>query len=444
MRLSTRLRSYAMRLLGSQAMLNLPRRVARARRKIRGQTPTIYYFHQVDDPYSLIMAQQLERFAAMISLDITPYLVSGPNDAFKGDASRFDDWALRDAASIASFLGDPLPIPDGLEQAAYPPPDQSTAANASLLAALHGGHFWQLAQQTGHALWSRQLAPNVSDETAANVAQALNEGDTLQESLGHYQGGTLYFEGEWFWGADRLPRLWDRLAAEGFCDGESPVFDPYRNGTAERLTANGPVSAEITLEYYPSLRSPYSAIAHADVERLISRTQVALTLRPVMPMLMRGVTAPQAKQRYILTDCSREAQASNTPFGNFVDPFGEPVKRGFALFPGALAQGKGMAFVGAFLSAAFAEGIDIDSEHGLREVVANAGLPWEATQSHPDSAAWAELLEDNVNAMLGAGLWGVPSFRISSPGEPDFCCWGQDRIWRVEHELARRSQQSDG
>ena len=124
----------------SQAMLNLPRRVARARRKIRGQTPTIYYFHQVDDPYSLIMAQQLERFAAMISLDITPYLVSGPNDAFKGDASRFDDWALRDAASIASFLGDPLPIPDGLEQAAYPPPDQSTAANASLLAALHGGH----------------------------------------------------------------------------------------------------------------------------------------------------------------------------------------------------------------------------------------------------------------------------------------------------------------
>ena len=105
MRLSTRLRSYAMRLLGSQAMLTLPRSVARARRKNRGQTPTIYYFHQVDDPYSLIMAQQLERFAAMISLDITPYLVSGPNDAFKGDASRFDDWALRDAASIASFLG---------------------------------------------------------------------------------------------------------------------------------------------------------------------------------------------------------------------------------------------------------------------------------------------------------------------------------------------------
>ena len=100
-----------------------------------------------------------------------------------------------------------------------------------------------------------------------------------------------------------------------------------------------------------------------------------------------------------------------------------------------------MAFVGAFLSAAFAQGIDIDSEEGLREVIANAGWLWEATHSHPDSASWAQLLEENVNAMLGAGLWGVPSFRISSPGEPDFCCWGQDRIWRVEHELARRSEQ---
>ena len=440
MRLSTRLRSYGMRLLASRTLLNLSRNAARARRKLRGQKPTIYYFHQVDDPYSFIMVQQLERFASMISLDIKPYLVSGPNDAFKGDAARFDDWALRDAASIAPFLGESLPLPSGLEQPIYPAMEQSSAANASLLPELRGEHFWQLAQQTGRLLWSQELVPNTSTEAASNVAQALDEGNTLREDLGHYQGGTLYFDGEWFWGADRLPRLWERLAAEGYCDANLPVFDPYHIGTAARLKATGPVSAGVKLEYYPSLRSPYSAIAHAEVERLITTTQVELVLRPVMPMLMRGVTAPRHKQRYIITDCAREARARDIPFGNFVDPFGEPVKRGFALFPGALAQGKGMAFVGAFLSAAFAQGIDIDSEEGLREVIANAGLLWEATHLHPDRGSWAQLLEENVNAMLGAGLWGVPSFRISSPGEPDFYCWGQDRIWRVEHELARRSQ----
>ena len=61
MRLSTRLRSYGMRLLASRTLLNLSRNAARARRKLRGQKPTIYYFHQVDDPYSFIMVQQLER-----------------------------------------------------------------------------------------------------------------------------------------------------------------------------------------------------------------------------------------------------------------------------------------------------------------------------------------------------------------------------------------------
>ena len=92
------------------------------------------------------MVQQLERFASMISLDIKPYLVSGPNDAFKGDAARFDDWALRDAASIAPFLGESLPLPSGLEQPIYPAMEQSSAANASLLPALRGEHFWQLAR----------------------------------------------------------------------------------------------------------------------------------------------------------------------------------------------------------------------------------------------------------------------------------------------------------
>jgi 2-hydroxychromene-2-carboxylate isomerase len=41
--------------------------------------------------------------------------------------------------------------------------------------------------------------------------------------------------------------------------------------------------------------------------------------------------------------------------------------------------------------------------------------------------------------MLALGLWGVPSFRlVGRPGEPDFCTWGQDRLWRVESEIHDR------
>jgi len=44
--------------------------------------------------------------------------------------------------------------------------------------------------------------------------------------------------------------------------------------------------------------------------------------------------------------------------------------------------------------------------------------------------------------MLEAGLWGVPSFRVSggSKGTEPYCCWGQDRIWRVENEIVNRIQ----
>jgi len=49
------------------------------------------------------------------------------------------------------------------------------------------------------------------------------------------------------------------------------------------------------------------------------------------------------------------------------------------------------------------------------------------------------LLQENIDAMNGAGLWGVPGFRVSSANEAPFSCWGQDRIWRVEAEIAKRS-----
>lgn len=443
MRLSTRLRSSVMGVMASKRLLNLRQGTARRRRERRGEAPEILYFHQVDDPYSLIMVQQLSRFASHTTLPIKPYLVSGPGSAFQGDAERFAGWALNDASNIAGFLGESLPIPSGQIAPTTPHCNQVAIANSILSDFLASPDFFHQAHKQGQALWRHE---DLGAGAAVGASTALEEGNRLRETLGHYLGGTLYFDGEWFWGADRLPRLWERLQSEGYANNDQGVFDPYASGIEKPLSAsNGHAGhRHIRLEYFPSLRSPYTAIAHAAVNELVKRSGVDLALRPVMPMLMRGIPAPRTKQQYIMTDCAREARAKGIPFGNFVDPFGEPVRRGFRLFPGALAQGKGMAFIGAYLSAAFADGIDIDSQRGLRDVVMHAGLDWQTTVEHPDNEAWTELLEANLQAMLGAGLWGVPSFHVSSPGEADFCCWGQDRIWRVEHEIVRRSQAGAG
>jgi len=48
-------------------------------------------------------------------------------------------------------------------------------------------------------------------------------------------------------------------------------------------------------------------------------------------------------------------------------------------------------------------------------------------------------MERNVQDMLAAGSWGVPTLRLPATAtSPEFTVWGQDRIWLVEEELARR------
>ena len=122
-----------------------------------------------------------------------------------------------------------------------------------------------------------------------------------------------------------------------------------------------------------------------------------------------------------------------------VDPFGEPVKQAFALFPGAMALDAGMEFVTAYLRAAWMDGTDITSEAGLQQVTEQAGIDWQQLLKACEGTNWEAVLDDNLNAMLGAGLWGVPSFRVSGGNDPEaFACWGQDRIWRVENEIHRR------
>ena len=112
---------------------------------------------------------------------------------------------------------------------------------------------------------------------------------------------------EWYWGLDRLRVLEARLGEEGFDrEGGAPV-------AAEPPVPACADASAVTLEYFPSLRSPYTAIGHARVCVLLDRTSAALSLRPVMPMMMRGVPNPLPKQRYHHRRRSRGALVWLTP-----------------------------------------------------------------------------------------------------------------------------------
>jgi 2-hydroxychromene-2-carboxylate isomerase len=128
-----------------------------------------------------------------------------------------------------------------------------------------------------------------------------------------------------------------------------------------------------------------------------------------------------------------------TPYGNFSDPIGDPVRRAYSLYPWATEQGKGAEFISNFLSCAFAQGVNTNRESGLKIVVEQAGLDWNTAKDLVGKPGWELSLEENRLAMYEAGLWGVPSFRLlNADGEQVLALWGQDRLWLFAREIQRQ------
>lgn len=423
MKPATRIKMMVMGYIASDARRRLAHVTGRLAR--RGK-PVVHYFHQVDDPYSHLVIQKLDLLGERYKVTFVPHLVSSPSSEEQGDSERFRDWALRDARSVASDYGTTLP-----EDIDKIPDDQVLLAESCLAQFLDAANFTTKATEIGNHLWRNEQLSQQGDS-----GDKLEEGTALRAKLGHYLSATFYFEGEWYWGLDRLFHLENRLRDMGLSNDPESICVPRPEPEALGIRD----ASAITLEYFPSLRSPYTAISFDRTMNLVERSGVNLELKPVMPMMMRGIPAPRAKQLYIMSDTRREADYYGQPFGPIVDPFGEPVKRAFSLFPYMVELGKEVEYCSNYLKAAWAEGIDITTDAGLQLVVERSGVNWQDARNQFDNSEWQPLLECNVSDMLEAGLWGVSSFRVTGGNSAtSFCCWGQDRLWRVESEIARRA-----
>ena len=423
MEVATRLRSTLMRRMTSRGQQTRRHAIARMKRKLSGRPPCIHYFHEVSDPYSHLAVQKLDELQGKYDIAFEIHLASSTDDPYRGDASRYYEWALNDAKSIAPYYGVSLP-----GQAKLPEEGQVRAVENQLADLLDSSEFAATAHRLGESLWTGQIES--SSDKSLNAAVAA--GNQLRSKWGHYAGGTFYFEGEWYLSVDRLYLLEERLLEEGY--GNGPICVPRPTPSDKQVNASS-----VTLEYFPSLRSPYTAISFDRTMAIVDRTGAHLKIRPVMPMMMRGVPAPREKGMYVLTDSAREARAAGEEFGKIIDPFGEPVKRAFSLLPFVTEQNKLREFVGRYLDAAWKEGIDVTVDAGLERVITDIGLDWGQAKTSMANDSWEGILEENVNDMLGEGLWGVPSFRVTSAGAPPFSCWGQDRLWLVEQEIINRS-----
>ena len=422
-----------------------PRRLDKQRTKIErarlkaGDQHVVEYFHQVDDGYSHLAAQVLLHLVQRYDIELVCHLVRGPRGKNVAEPELLLQLSRYDAFHVAPEYG--LQFPE------HPQPLDAAMADLAnaILAAQDNESFIECAAHVGDALWSgdtqrlQGLADSLGRASDGEREAHLEAGTARRTRLKHYSGAMFYYGQEWYWGVDRLYHLEKRLAALGVDrEPDEELLVPGPTLEAGLLRDNG----SLTLEVYPSLRSPYTSIAFDRTLKLAEDTGVNLVVRPVSPMVMRGVPATREKGFYIFSDTVREAREAGVPYGNFYDPIGEPVRRCYSLYPWACQQGRGNELLSSFLSAAFAHGINTNNNRGLRKVVEAAGLDWNEARQHLGEPGWQEMLEENRLAMYDAGLWGVPSFRLlDEQGNQILALWGQDRLWLFAREIQRHLNQ---
>lgn len=414
----------------SNTRLLKARAKAERSRIAQGEPHRVYYFHQVDDPYSALLASRLPALLARYDIALSVHVVGPPAESAAPDRARLVAYSRTDAQRLAQHHGlafaDPGAQPSVLAQA---------RATRVLVAAAEQGQFVQVADAVCAALWAStgadqplQPTPTPWPEASPDQVQAhLAAANALRQKLGHYLGATLYYAGEWTWGIDRLHHLERRLQDLGAQrPGVTGVLFPPAPDLSEPVALIDPPP----IDFFFSLRSPYSAIVAQRIFDLGRLTGAEVRLRYVLPMVMRGLPVPREKRRYISLDAAREARWRGVPFGRVNDPVGRPVERGLSLMPLAERMGLGQAYVSSFMHGVWAEGLDAGSDRGLKRMAERAGLAWHEAQQAMQDDAWRQTAEANRAEMLALGLWGVPSFRVG-----DTAVWGQDRLWAIQDAL---------
>lgn len=427
--------SKLMSMLASEKRMQSKRKKAEKQRLKTGQPHLVEYFHQVDDAYSHLTAQVLKPLLARYNIELRCHLVTGPTGHNVAEPELLLNLGLTDAKSIAEHYGLTFPKRDTL------PSSKKCHLAQSILAKQDPATFLDSLAGVSEAFWQQgdttldDLANHLGCANAQDTEDKITQGNKRRAALKHYSSAMFYYGGEWYWGVDRLYHLEKRLKELGAdCTPDAALLMPRPNTELPNLKDDG----TLTLEIYASLRSPYTAIVFDRAVQLTKDTGVKCVVRPVLPMVMRGVPATKEKGFYILFDTAREARAAGVPYGNVCDPIGQPARHGYALYQWACKLNKGTEFLSHFLQAAFADGVNTNKQKGLRQVVEKTGLDWHQAKRHLSNPSWEQTLEVNRLAMYQSGLWGVPSFRVlNRQGEETLAVWGQDRLWLVAHEINR-------
>ena len=431
-----RIRSALLTALFSERTTNARRGMTELKRRLGRRAHVVEVFLQIDDPYSYLLAHYLPAVAESYDIRLEVHLSQALEGAYQPAPDMLAEYAVEDCRRVARELGVPF-----LDRGTSPP----TECRVALTDAVAAGHEDLLAvlemYWRGDSETAARHAADVPDVGRGEAAIAVAQRRLAR--LGHYSSAMLYYGGEWYWGVDRLHYLLERLDRLGArrAGAEHPGLASLERAMRVSLPVRPPRAAGDLppLEFFISLRSPYSVLALQRVFDLVDAFGLELDIRLVMPMVMRGMKVPKTKLLYILFDTCREARQHGIPFGKFADPVGAGIERTYAVHRYARDERRERDFLINAAVGIWAEGIDTATDAGMRKITGRTGLFWPEAQAAMKAPDWRAEVDANRASMMDSGSWGVPTLRIG-----DFVVWGQDRIWLLARHIEDLCDSGDG
>ena len=430
-----KLRSLYLTYLLDERFIAARQLISESWRALTFKKRVVSVFVQLDDPYSYLLCHYLEEVMTRYKkVDFRFYLCQALRGEYMPQPAMLADYSMKDCVLLAREFGIPLlDIGDA-------PAVEHRRSLLEFLAAEHDEEdFGETFIKAITLYWrgdaegiSRLMGRAFGETTETNVLVGKNQ--LLLRKMGHYNCATMYYAGDWYWGVDRLHYLIERFDDQGLNRFKEPVpgLASLEQASHLNLPVTVPARAETLppLEMFHSFRSPYSYIALQQAFDIADAFGLKLEVRPVMPMVMRGVSLPQSKLTYIVKDANREAKRREVPFGKIADSLGAGAERCIASFYYAKDQGRERDFLIEAGKAVFAEAIDVATDEGLQVVAERSGLFWPELQAALQDEGWRDQVELNRDMLTEAGLWGVPTFKL---GEQVF--WGQDRDWLLARKI---------
>ena len=422
----------------------LRRSLTELRRKLTFKKRVVSVFLQLDDPYSYLSSYYLEHVITRYKkVEFRFYLCQSLSGDYMPQPGMLADYAMADCAALANEFGVPF-----LDVGSTPAVEYRRALLDFLGEEHDEKDFPDTFIKALSAYWrgdpegvARIVGRAQAELSETNVLIGQNQ--LLLRKMGHYNCATMHYAGEWYWGVDRLHYLIERFDQQGLNRFKEPI--PELASLQQAMQLKVPVTQPVKaaslppLEMYYSFRSPYAYLALARTYEIADAFGLKLEVKPVLPMVMRGLKVPKAKLLYIVKDANREAERLEVPFGKVADAVGDGAERCIAAFYYAKSEGRERDYLLAAGQAIFAEAIDVATDEGMEIVADRSGLFWPDLKEALKKEEWRAWAKENRDALTEAGLWGVPSFLIG-----DVVIWGQDRDWLLARKIEDLCHDGEG